>query len=78
MKYIGYSVIIVVVVACIGVPIFYTWYGVSINETQQYGIPELVYYSSQIVGSFATLAAVVYALFGESFRNYIYREKCDV
>lgn len=36
-----------------------------------YGIPELLYYSTQIIGVFATTAAVIVALFNREIRGYL-------
>lgn len=43
-----------------------------------YGIPELLYYSTQIIGVFATTAAVIVALFNREIRGYLFKEKVNI
>lgn len=70
--------VILILIACLAIPIFFTWYHIPIDATHKYGVPELIYYTTQIIGGIATLAAVIVALYGDTFRSIIYGEKCDV
>ena len=65
-------------VVCLVIPIFFLWFHVNISSEKQYGIPDLIYFTSQIVAALATLFAVVVALFGDYLKTLIYGEKCDV
>lgn len=62
----------------VGVPIYYTWTSSAINHDCEYGLPDLIRYTTQIVGSFATFIAVVVALFGKEIRAYIFNEHCKL
>lgn len=44
-------------------------------QNAQYGVLEIVYYLVAPIGVIATLLAVVVALFGSEFKNYLFREK---
>lgn len=57
--------------------IFIIWYKVPIAK-MKYGVPELVYYSSQVLGVFITASAVVVALFGRELRSLFFKEKIEV
>lgn len=58
------------------VSIIFIWY--NYKNTQTRDIPLLVYYTSQVVGAFATFSAVIVALFGKEIRNKLFGEKCDI
>lgn len=59
-------------------PICWMWRSVPISCSKQYGIPELVYYTSQIIGVLAMLCTVIVAIFGQEIKRWIYGEKCSV
>ncbi len=48
---------------------------ISPNREAKYGILEIVYYLVAPIGVLATLLAVIVALFGNEFKNYLFREK---
>lgn len=41
-------------------------------------VPLLIYYTTQVVGAFATFSAVIVALFGTEIRNKFFEEDCSV
>lgn len=45
---------------------------------KEYGIPELVYYSTQVIAVFSTTAAVIVALFGREIRASIFKDKIAI
>ena len=57
---------------------FFVWYHTNICRSKSYGIPELIYYSVQVVGVLMTTAAVVVALFGKEIRSFFFIEHCKV
>lgn len=50
-------------------------FNINIDVGKSYGILEVVYYIVAPIGIVATLLAVVVALFGNEFKNFIFREK---
>ena len=69
---------LIIVIACFVTPAVLIWYNTNINDNACYGVPELIYFTSQTIGSIATFGAVIVALYGDTFRSIIYGEKCDV
>lgn len=78
MRYCIIGLIFVIVIACFVTPAILIWCNTNINDNACYGVPELIYFTSQTIGSIATLGAVIVALYGDTFRSIIYGEKCDV
>ena len=78
MKKLIICLIIVAIIASFAVPICFIWLHININREMQYGLPELIYYTSQIVVAISTLLAVIVALFGDYLKALIYGEKCEV
>lgn len=70
--------VLVVVGLLVVLPICWMWNSVPISYSKQYGIPELVYYSSQIVGVLAMMGTVIVAIFGQEIKRWIFGEKCSV
>lgn len=70
--------IIISLILILAIPISVLWFYGNISSERQYGIPDLIYFTSQIVVALATLLAVVVALFGDYIKSLIYGEKCDV
>ena len=54
------------------------WYYSDICQSKKYGIPELIYYSTQVIAAISTSAAVIVALFGREIRSSIFREKVQI
>ena len=50
-------------------------FNITTDETKTYGILETIYYLGAPIGILATLLAVIVALFGNEFKNYLFREK---
>ena len=67
-----------VVCLLVVLPICWMWSSVSISYSKQYGIPELVYYSSQIVGVLVMIGTVTVAIFGQEIKRWFFGEKCSV
>lgn len=78
MKKLIICLIIVAIIASFAVPICFIWLHININREMQYGLPELIYYTSQIIVAISTLLAVIVALFGDYLKALIYGEKCEV
>lgn len=55
-------------------PIALIWKYAAYDLTVGKNIPELIYYSTQVIGSMSTVAAVVIALFGKEIRALIFNE----
>lgn len=70
--------IIISLILILAIPISVLWFYGNISSERQYGIPDLIYFTSQLVVALATLLAVVVALFGDYIKSLIYGEKCDV
>lgn len=62
----------------IGYPIFSIWYNTSISYSKQYGLPELLYYTSQIIGVLVMSCTVVVAIFGQEIKRWFFGEKCTI
>ncbi|MBQ0161521.1 MAG: hypothetical protein KBT28_12980 [Bacteroidales bacterium] len=78
VKGILFSVLCIIAILSFCAMFFCVWKYSSIQCHKLYGIPELLYYSTQIIGVFATVAAVIVALFGREIRRYIFREKVKI
>ena len=50
-------------------------FNITPNQQAKYGVLEIVYYLVAPIGVLATLLAVIVALFGNEFKNYLFREK---
>lgn len=72
------SLIVIIILILIGLPLFFTWAYSNINYEREYGMPELVYYTTGIIGSIATFFAVVIALFSKEIRAFIFSEHCKL
>lgn len=70
MKIVKIIISFFIVIALIGVPIYYIW-STSDNKLT---IPELIYYSAQVVGSVFTVMAVIVALFSKEIRAFYFNE----
>lgn len=81
LRFIGHTILWVMIVA-IAASVILLFIGVwhysmyCLNRT--YGVPELIYYSTQVIAAFATTAAVLVALFGREIRSSIFREKVQI
>ena len=62
----------------IGVPIYYIWVNNNFVTNITYGIPELIYYSAQVIGSVFTVMAVCVALFGKEIRALYFNEHLKI
>lgn len=51
---------------------------IPIDVSKKYGVLETVYYISSPIGTFITFLAVLVAVFGNEFKMWLFREKCDV
>lgn len=51
-------------------------FNITPNTEKAYGVLEIIYYLGAPIGIFATLLAVLVALFGNEFKNYLFQEKC--
>lgn len=71
----GISISLILV---IGGPIFLVWYKTPISKDVSYGVPELLYFSTQILMSFFTLLAVIVAIFGQDISNLFHGERCSI
>lgn len=60
------------------VPIVFVWLKLPFGSEVVYNVPERVYYTSQVVGVYATLAAVVVAIFGVEIKKILLGEKCAI
>lgn len=77
MKWYKIILIVIIFLSLLTVPIVFTWYGVVIDHEKSYGIPELVYYTAQIVGVMAMSGAVFVAIFGTQIQRFLFGEKCS-
>lgn len=77
-KVVLFYVLCTIVILSFCAMFFFVWKYSSKDCHKTYGIPELLYYSTQIIGVFATVAAVVVALFGREIRKLIFREKIRI
>ena len=71
-------IISISLILIIGGPIFFVWYKTPISNEACYGVPELLYYSTQILMSAFTVLAVIVAIFGQDISNFFHGEKCSV
>jgi len=67
-----------IIIVIIGAPVYFTWTCSSINYGIKYGLPALISYTTQIIGSLATFIAVFVALFGKEIRAFIFNEHCCI
>ena len=74
-------IIVVVIVLSIAIPVAMTWgiwhYG-NVDIKHSYGVPELIYFSSQVFAMYATLFAVIVALFGKEIYHVFFHENLKV
>lgn len=49
---------------------------INANKDESYGVLEVVYYLVTPIGVLATFLAIVVALWGNEFKNYLFRERC--
>ena len=70
--------VLVAIGLLIVLPICWMWRSAPISYSKQYGIPELVYYSSQVVGVLAMMGTVIVAIFGQEIKRWIFGEKCSI
>lgn len=74
----GIVLILLFLILIIGIPIFFVWYKVPIASERSYGVPELLYFSTQMLMSVFTLLAVIVAIFGQDISNFFHGERCSV
>ena len=67
------SLIASVILLVIGI-----WYSSDYCINKKYGIPELIYYSTQVIAAISTAVAVIVALFGREIRSSIFKEKVQI
>ena len=67
------SLIAAVILLVVGV-----WSYSNYCMNKEYGVPELIYYSTQIIAAVSTAAAVIVALFGREIRSSIFKEKVQI
>jgi len=73
-----FNLILIIVGLIIVIPIVLTWIFARLEINKSFGIPELLYYSFQILGTFAMSVAVIVAIFGQEVRNLLLVEKCSI
>ena len=77
MKRCIFFIVIISIICLIAVPSFFTWHNTEIDN-KTYGLPDLIYYSTQIIISVATLLAVLVALFGNEIKARVFKDHCKV
>lgn len=81
LRFVGYLMLwglIIILAASVILLFIGVWHYSESCLNKSYGIPELIYYSTQVIVAFATTAAVIVALFGREIRSYIFKEKVQI
>ncbi len=71
-------IIVLFILALMCFPVYFTWHNSNLDFDKEYGMADLVYFTTSILGSFATLLAVAVALFGKEIRAFIFSEHCKL
>ena len=78
LKKLGIAFLVITFLAFVVTMVFSIWKFSTVDCNREYGIAELIYYTSQVIAMFATSAAVIIALFGNEIRNLFFHEHLKI